>query len=95
MRTTFAIAAAVTAGLLGLHTASPADARAAKAKMQRAAKAEAGSPVRRSAATAPRRSAAARSVSLQDRTSINQRNGRLDGQALFDSIAERTSGAGE
>ena len=72
---------------------SKVEARAAKAKAQRAEVAGTAASVRRS--TTPRRHLASARPNLRDRSTVYHANGRLDGQALFDSISDRTSGAGE
>ena len=89
---TIAATAVMTFGLAGA-----ADARTSRSKVQRAEQAK--------AIPAPRRTAAAHrnggwepfpsTPGLRDRTTIYHPNGRLNGQELFDSIADRTTGAGE
>ena len=74
----------------------PAEARTAKSKVQKMERAKAG--------PAPRRTAVGLrdggwepfpgTPGLRDRSTIYHPNGRLNGQELFDSIADRAGGIG-
>ena len=79
--------------VLALGTAAaPAEARTVKAKEQRGAQAKQGPAPRRTSARATRELT---TTGYEDRSAIYHANGRLNGRALFDSISDRTSGAGE
>lgn len=94
MRLSFAFALAAVCAMT-LAPSTNAEAQSSRAKLQRAENAKSKPAVRRSAVVAARRNVGNGSSGLPDRTTINHPNGRINGQALFDSIAERTSGAGE
>ena len=85
-------AAIALAALAALGPGPAVEARTGKAKMQRAEKAKAAQPVRRAAAA---RSSGWQDSGLRDRTTIYHPNGRINGKELFDSISDRSSGAGE
>lgn len=90
--------AIATAGIASLAWSYPLEARATKSKVQRADAAPTSAKPRRNVASTQRgngNEVYAGTSGLRDRTAIYNANGRLNGQALFDSISERTSGAGE
>ena len=91
------IVAAVLIGGLGVAALPvPADAAQTRAKVKRAVD---GQPVARNAPSATRiagsRISSASQSSLRDRSTYYQANGRLDGKAFFETLQERSSGAGE
>lgn len=91
----FLIAASAAFCVALLAPSLPADAQSSRAHLQRAEKAKAKPAARRGTNVAARRTTRVAIPELQDRTRLDHPNGRLNGQALFDSISERTSGAGE
>src|SRR5262245_61463990 len=84
----------VVAGAAGLALSQPAEARSDRAKVK---KAHPTHHVRRTRIAQRDGGWEARPAgpALRDRTTFYHPNGRLNGQEFFDSISDRTTGAGE